>query len=337
MFPLTGTPFSLLETSEHFAELGSSFSLYFVLLKGIFFYITVSFIVSLACLIGNSAQSKSNQWVNSNSLTNLTFGNYGNPWNNSNYDKVPLWQPILHMISVIILIIASPFIRNKIRGKAIEFDLLFTTPSDFTIWIKDLPHEFTYEELEEFLAKKTSDPVNIVNFVRTFDIKNYLKVSNELVYWESQLELSKRNPRTLPLFWKKILKFLGFHWPTIEECQIAIFETKKQQESLLKEKLLLTSVAFVSFRDQVQPREISQQWNISSFFKLLVKLKLLSNDSTVFKNQIITASLAPEPSDVYWENLSANYMSKIFRRIITYSVALLTIFITFIVLFSIRA
>ncbi|OMJ68561.1 hypothetical protein SteCoe_33950 [Stentor coeruleus] len=343
MFPLTGEPFNYFESLDALAELGSSFPLFFILSKSILFYMAIVFCVAcIPCLVANIIQQKACLWNDSAGLTYLTFGNYGNPWEKEDdSNQVPYWQPILHLISVFLLIIFAPFISKIILNKSVEFDLNLTTPSDFTLWIKGLPKEYTTEELEEFfITKSKQNNVRIANINSAYDIREFVKVSKSLLEWETTLEFIKNfkleNPGRYPkkgfLCFKKI-------FPSEIVCEKNIEELKKKEENFcnsLNEKL--TSVAFVTFTSQIDARVLAKQFRMSSLKKFLIsaKMKVLKSQNRLFKGHFITTEMAPEPSDVYWENLSAGYLSKQIRRIITYSIALLTIGITFIVLFFIK-
>lgn len=343
MFPLTGEPFNYFESLDALAELGSSFPLFFILTKSILFYMAVVFCVAcIACLVANIIQQKAHLWNDPAGLTYLTFGNYGDPWGvEDNSNQVPYWQPILHLISAFLLIAFAPFISKILLNKSVEFDLNLTTPSDFTLWIKGLPKEYTAEELEEFfITKSKQSSVRIVNINSAYDIREFVKVSKSLLEWETTLEFIKNfkqeNPGNYP---KKGFLCFKKDYPSESECEKNIEELNKKEElfsNSLNEQQ--TSVAFVTFVSQIDARVLAKQFRMSNLKKFLVslKMKVIKSQNRLFKKHFITTEMAPEPSDVYWENLSAGYLTKQTRRIITYSIALLTIGITFIILFFVK-
>ena len=68
-----------------------------------------------------------------------------------------------------------------------------------------------------------------------------------------------------------------------------------------------------------------------------MKLLISTNSSHLFKGKVLSIETAPEPSTVYWENLSASFKAKTIRRLITFLIAALTISITFVILYFINS
>ena len=332
MYPLEGEPFKLFESSDSLSELGSSFSLYFVLLNCILFYMSVVFFVAcLACLIGNIHAGNSYEWNDKSDLTYLSLGNYGNP------TIVPNWQGILHMITVVIVIVICPFLYRRLRSKAIELDLMNITPSDFTVWVKGLPPKYTHDELEEYLVKTTKTPIQIISIVSTYDIGEFVKNSTDLLEWEKKLDqltqykekYNQEMPKDKGICCKKE------HYDDAI-CFEMIHKLKKEQKALSKSLSdKLTPVAFVTVQAQVQARKMSKEWDISRLWRFL-RLFKSKKSLNLFKGKQITVGIAPDPSDVYWENLSVDSLTKLYRRVITFIVAVISIFITFISLYYIN-
>lgn len=341
MFPITGKKFSMFGNNDNLAELGESFPLYFFILKFAIFYMILIFsIAGIACLIANSLQGNLYQWKDTGNLNKITIASYGNPWTYpSIYFEVPYWQGILHIICSLTILVLNPFVKRKINEKSGELDLSLTTPSDFTVWFKGLPSDYSHEELEEFLVTKASTSIKLVNIVSTYDIKDFVKVTEKILKLSNELEFIKEymisNGGSLPV---KSFLCLKKKYPSLEILEARMSELKKEQEIISKNLNTknLNPVAFVTFRSQIDSRLVAKQWNLSNYTKLLTKFNICKKaQSILFKGNLITAEIAPEPSDVYWENLSADYIKKQIRRIITYFIAFVTISITFVTLFFI--
>lgn len=335
MYPVSGEPFNFFESSDTLAELGASFPMYFMLVKCLFLYLAVSIcMASLPCLIANALQDKKKEWDNESIITGMTPGNYGNPFV-SHFFEIPPWQAGLHILATCVFLILSPLAYKKLREKAVELDISRTTPSDFTVWVKGLPEEYTHEELEEFFITHSKNPIQITNIVSTYDIQTFLKTNSKLLQCEKELEIAKESKIV-----EKKCCCIRKKKKSIEECLEEIAELKKNLKKLASgiDKKKVASVAFISFRTQIQSREIARQWDISSLKKFLQKVKLLisKDSSSLFKGKLVTAETAPEPSDVYWENLSASYNQKQIRRVVTYMIAGITISSTFIALYFIN-
>ena len=342
MYPVSGTPFEFFESADSLAELGASFPLYFICAKSLLLYLfVVFFIAGLACLTANCLQNSQDEWVSPSIITQITPGSYGNPWATGEPSRVPLWQAVLHLATTGVLIVIAPFVYKKLRAKAVDLDISITTPSDFTVWVKGLPQEFTETELEEYLINNSRDEIQIVNIVRTHDIREFLKVASSLLEWNTRIELIKYKEKAESNA-EDNKNCLGCRKKeyTKELCKVKIKELRLKEKSLIKEftDSTSTSVAFVSFRTQVQCRSLARQWDTSKLTKVLLKMRLLisHNSLSLFKGKMLSIETAPEPSDVYWENLSASFQSKIIRRLITFLIAALTISITFVILYFIK-
>ena len=71
---------------------------------------------------------------------------------------------------------------------------------------------------------------------------------------------------------------------------------------------------------------------LESYFNLL-KFK----NKRQFKNQTLNILRAPEPADIYWENLEYDFWFKLKKRIITFIGTLFVLGISFIIIYFLSA
>lgn len=100
-------------------------------------------LAGIACLVGNVSQYELDD--TDSTINYLGPGTYG--WDNEDI----IYQPAMHMIAGIILMIFFPFFYFKLNGKAVEIDMDMITPADFTVWIKGLPSDYNDEELKNWI------------------------------------------------------------------------------------------------------------------------------------------------------------------------------------------
>ena len=119
---------------------------------------------------------------------------------------------------------------------------------------------------------------------------------------------------------------------SIEDCQKMIESIDEINNNCFKELSTekKTKFAFVIFISKIQTRQIFEEWNDSSIFHHLSCCRKPQYD---FKGNYVYAELAPEPTDVNWENLSVSTRSRYIRRFFTFFVAAAVLFITFIVVY----
>ncbi|CAG9329705.1 unnamed protein product [Blepharisma stoltei] len=354
-FPSDGNKFPLCAALDSLNQLGAGFPLYFWFLRYSLGAVFILFsIAGIACLIGNIVADKHEQWKDSSTVTILTPANYGNPYLSDSermeygygdWEAVPMWQSLLHLFAGIALMIYYPWIDKKTKERAVEIDIDLTTPSDFTLWVKGLPKSYTKEELSEHFRKNGNDEntnIEIVNIVLTHDIKLFTKITRELVWWkirESYLrEYQHFYPGSFPE--RKSCGCIKKKTITLEDCAEKIQElTEKQQEllSMLNSGNLAPS-AFITFRTQQQTRGVDNKWNRSNLQQLFDRFLncFRRNHLTKFKGCYLTASLAPEPTDVFWENLSRTTSERIIKRFQTWIISAIAIFVTFITIYFIN-
>ena len=190
--PVGAERFPLCSNIDSLGELGSSFPLYFVVFKNVVIsLLLIFFIACVACIVSNSMAGRQKEWTTDESYNVLTPASFGNIWLNTTERlnkgfeadplDLPIWQPILHIIACMVLVIAYPLTIKNLREKAIELDLNSTTPSDFTLMVHGLPKSYTKEELQKHIEDNfIEEKISIVNIVCTYDLHEFNNINIEL-------------------------------------------------------------------------------------------------------------------------------------------------------------
>ncbi|OMJ71123.1 hypothetical protein SteCoe_30756 [Stentor coeruleus] len=327
--PINSIKFPLTCPVDELSELGSSFPLYFVLMKYFIFMLLLCLALACSlCLVLNFLKSKSKDYSNdksSNLFTPATYGKSG---------KIEYYQPLLHFFVILIILIVYPCFLKKLKHRSVTIDVKTVTASDFTVLIKNLPHDYTKKDLKEHLEKHFSeDNVKVVNIVSTYNINeytNYERKLNEWVYKKEFLLYCQENfggPVKLKKFLccEKVLESME-----VIEQNIEVF-SKYKEESLKKMKENgLTSHAFVIFRTQLDARIVRLELKKSGLRKFFENLCLCClNGPNKFKENYIYTEDNPECTDVIWENLNKGASSKFFSRFLTGIVNLMLLCATF--------
>ena len=112
-----------------------------------------------------------------------------------------------------------------------------------------------------------------------------------------------------------------------------IKEEIDRENAVLKEEIKLFRVgckerqvgqAFVTFNKQTDARKVSKIWgktNIQLFCNFITR-KICFRDTDPVLDSYFIARLAPEPSDIIWENLSVNWYYRQYRRCLTWILTL---------------
>ena len=330
--PLDQEKFPLFRSTDQLKELGSSFPLYFHMVKLMLIsHMVCFFFACLPCMIENRIAGRVGEWGSNYSFNLITPASFGTK------EEISIWQPILHVIVCIFLMLFYLYILKTIQEKSIEIDIQTTTPSDFTLFLKNLPKEYTIEELTKHITENFCDNKNIiVNVARAYDIGEYFQCEEECTKWELKLnfllkyyEKYNREPKQSHCFKK-------FPYESVESCNEMIESYSKKLYFYYNELIIKksTQFAFVTFNSQISTREIAKLWEksfIDSFLKCICNRK--PPKIFLFKDSYIKARIACESPDVNWENLGVTKLKKIFIRTTTLILNLFLMVTTFLILY----
>ena len=132
--------FPLFRNTYHLKQLGSSFPLYFHVVKlMIICHLACFFIACLPCMIENRMAARVDGIGSYFPLYLITPASFGTS------TEISIWQPILHVIVCVILMLFYLYILKTIQEKSIEIDIQTTTPqilhSYSKIYRKNIPEK----------------------------------------------------------------------------------------------------------------------------------------------------------------------------------------------------
>jgi hypothetical protein len=322
--PVYGSLISLCCAPEELLGLGTSFPMIFKLSRySISALVFVSIAACIPCFIDNILQGE-DEWTYEQSFNLLTPATYGKDFN------VSFWQPLLHISVCGVLVFFYMWVIAKIKQQSIDLDTFTTTPSDFTVVVRGLPAQYKPEDLKSHFEEHfTSNLMKIVKMVPTYDISEYMKTTQLLNDWKFQYSLvrSYNEKHQKPMV---ITKCCCFHTELedCDGCKVNIEDLKQKKKELLRQMDTekMASVAFISFSTQIATREIAEVMNRSNVQIFFDKLfPCFRNNRHNFKGNYIYAEIAPDHTDINWENLAVPASHKFYRRSITVVAALLLI------------
>jgi hypothetical protein len=322
-------------------ELGPGFPQYFYVVKYIGAVLIMCMIIAgFACWIDNLAADRSDDWTDEsdNFTIRSSVGSQGNK------DQImPFWHSVLHVVVMILMLISYFWLRGYLRRKDEEIDLFITTPSDYTIWVKNLPLDINEQEIKDFFSNNTvpGTTVEIIKVNFPYDIREFVEATRERNAIKEQLavikEYKRENPGSTELPKKSFLCF---------KRQMESEESLRKRKAIYTEKLnkfnndiapgvgrdLQIGQAFVTYKHQGDARIAAERFGQNVIYRLLARCCSVRNrnqGSLLFKKKLITATMAPEPTDILWENLGVSKWENFKKQSITYLVSFLALCASF--------
>jgi len=288
---------------ENFYHLGPAIPLYLNYLQKAIYFLCVQFLIFGLFAVysfyqGQYCSSEENDCPNE-VLYKITFANILD-------DPMAHGHRFLDLLSFILLIVMicySQLIAYKHEKIANEIDMHNDTPSDYAIRIRGIPIGDTQGKLEDRL-KKVFDGygLNIVKVVVVYDVKRYIKVVRR---WERiKLEINAEND---PQEKEELQK----------ESEMLSNEIRKTlQEGKIKVKT--TGNAFLILNSQEEVDLLLKSANRSWVERLFGSNTIKQVDKTYelpsefyFEGKKLILEKAPEPSEIFWENLAVSYWKRL--------------------------
>lgn len=161
-YPADSEDFRLTCPLEDLGQLGSAFPLYYYFFRYlILILLTATLAAAVPCVIGNIRAGKEDTWQKSNEASisdyvKLSLGAYGNPFNgvdSTNKSYIPMWQALLHVVTLGLILTSYPFFRYFLHRKATEIDLLTCDSSLYTVRLTGLGQNWDKDAVTEFIEK----------------------------------------------------------------------------------------------------------------------------------------------------------------------------------------
>lgn len=330
--PVNAPTFDLWTDTYLLKQLGPGFPLYYrfiVFLWAVLLFVFV--IAGAACWGYNLNNDKADDWdAEHDSFTiKSSLGNNGDPDERDNV--FPVWQFALHLIAMVAVLIGYHiFWTRKQTSLQDDIDKDMSTPSDYTVYVSNLGKDFTEDEVKDFFCVNGSadgQPADVVKVTITYDISEFVELSRELQELKNSIKYIENYkqdhggiepPPAKICCFKKQSKSLEELRKRTEEVYLKL----KRIEDELKPGVgrdLLNGQAFVTFKTQQQARLVRYKWDgewqnrfWNLFFGCCNRKKL-----PLFKGKKIRVKRAPEPNDIFWENLSFSLKKRLSKIAVT--------------------
>ena len=296
---------------KHFYHLGPAIPLYVDYLKNAIYFLGVQFLFfGLYCVYsfyqGNYCNSDEHGECPDEFLNRITFANILDNPMDYGHDL----QDLLAFLLLIVMIGFSQIIAYRHEKLANEIDMHNDTPSDYAIRIRGLPIRDTQGNLEERLEKVFHGyGLDIVKVVIVYDVKKYINLLRRWKRTEERL-LAEEDPQKKEQIQKEYNMLM-------DQIQ------KTFQERKIKEKT--SGNAFLILDNQEQVDLLLKNANRTWVERLFGSQTINKVDGKTyelpskfyFEGKNLVLEKAPEPSDIFWENLTVSNWKRIPNMILT--------------------
>ena len=352
---------------SEFGQFGPGITNYFKFIKWCAWTFAFLSVIYLPMLIINTFGIGSEDATDMGHLAFTTIGNLGDAFNVSQVEvpgcvsseshsssclldkgEVGRFYALLDILGVCLILIGHVWLRGFERREEDFLDHTTVTPSDYTIRVPNIPPNTTEEELFNHFQRVTGVEVvsvalgyNNSSLINAYQergelIKKKLRVTAEIQFYESYSEKSDIPDWEDEVDRLQEEKFDRFYFFDIF-CifRLSLSKSINKLNDSIKEfsKVRINSAlcAYVTFNKEAGMLKSIYLYQNSWVKRMCMKRALL------FRGEIkLTATVAPEPSTILWENLQYDLSSRRKRRMVTSLVAASSLIISILVTFMAR-
>jgi hypothetical protein len=169
---------------------------------------------------------------------------------------------------------------------------------------------------------------NLTDFSRL--IKKIVDLRKKRALHNAKIELLSQSIHRSGYSEKKIhIKSVHYINHEIKECKKYLAYLREY----LNTRMYSTNIAFISFTYKGDRDDFISQFG-SNFWNRYI---FPGKNKFVYKNRKIEVYEAPEPNDILWQNLGVNIFTRLFRRILTYVSSLFIVFLSFLIVISLKS
>ena len=160
-YPIETEDFKLTCDPDELGQLGSAFPLYYHFLKYMIIILAIATCISaIPCVIGNDRAGHASMWKKADEgdqsdYVKLSLGNYGKPYNGAinpqSSSYIPMWQSLIHLVTMLLILATYPFFKYYQSRKGIEIDLQSADSSLYTVRITGLGRDWDKKAVVSFL------------------------------------------------------------------------------------------------------------------------------------------------------------------------------------------
>jgi hypothetical protein len=309
-------------------DLGSGVPLYhnFIIYIGVVFFL-MTLIVAIPWTILSAMQKNLRDWTEGEEPTYFAYvsiGTFGN--DPKTYDTPSAYTLVgLNTIMICVFYITIPIFRN-IQGRMTKkIDEKVISPGDFAIMVSNIPKTKSEEDVKWWIISLLPEAeIEEINFA--YDIK-------EVVGKIRRIERLKRKRGKPDQDFDKIERDISELKKEVEELK------KKMNEG--SEKFKSTGIVFVILNKQSQAEELVSMFERGLLLKIwnliwisVFRWRNRCMDKTWWDGNRVSIERAAEPTDIFWENMSVTFFSRIKFKILTGWICLWLLGIAFGINFS---
>lgn len=159
-------------------SLGSGFPMFYKLkIFFIFMYLVMTLVAGGFCLYSNYTADNGDEWIDGNTPTyvvRMSLGNHGS--SSSAYTSFWVYmQVILHLVVMGIVLLSTIIFRRRQLKMEADIDEKNLTPSDFGIFVNNLPNDKTEDEVKEWFCKLFKNKIDIVYVNYAYEIGDIIE------------------------------------------------------------------------------------------------------------------------------------------------------------------
>jgi hypothetical protein len=287
--------------------------------------------VGIFCLLGNVFHDGLEDGT---VVSRTTIGNYGE-------DDIAVYQIILHFLAGLSFIAFFIYFIRKMMSLSVQVEVLSTDVSDFTIWVNNLPDNYSTDEVKNYFENKgrfDQKFSEVVSVIPVYNIPEQLCVAKELcqlkLFKEYYLKMKESGFDAKQSYSYLCYKSKKYSASIINiqdiDNRLQDLESKHAEFLRLQTPNLNTNQALITFRHQLDAKKIIEDRSRGIFGLGIDILRYLLNMKNwrFYGNSFIIIKPAPEPTDIYWENMNVSkcytFIMRLISEALTYAVVILS-------------
>ncbi|EAR90379.2 transmembrane protein, putative (macronuclear) [Tetrahymena thermophila SB210] len=315
---------SLLCKLEDLGFLGAGVSLYFFFIK---YCITFLFFIGLICSIFNILRNASGSNCSAIPQCQSSFINNLSIINRNDANGQFQTQAGLNFLTTITLIVASVILRKQMSTMSKQINIDNITAGDFTVMVTNLQIGTTEQQLVDYIKSWTKNygEIQIIKVNFAYDISNYIKIKRK--HQELVLKQIKEKASLKEKFQdtSHLLTKISQEIDELEK-QISITE-----ENFKTGNFVRSGAAFVTFGSDNTAELVTKIFKRNFFSRIIRSITRFGS----LNGKVISIKRAPEPNDIYWENLCYTQFEKFTSNLITHFFTAILLVAAFFIIFAI--
>lgn len=242
-----------------------------------------------------------------------------------------------NILGVIYVLLHSLYLRRMLVQTTAELDKIEISPSDFGLIVRNIPPSVTKDSLKVQIEKQFNDEVKVVYVNLCYDISQMLELDKKVKDLSKQLGFYKLHLKR-EMKKRRITKKQIKEQPSLiapPDFKTGLFSSEQLNLRKIDEELKATYKQMEEYGQNLHPGKNEQLFTgvaiavveKQSMQTLAIRKGRLQNACCGIGSSgaNFTYERAPEPSDVYWENLKISATSRLLRVCGTYFATLIVI------------